>query len=239
MRRREFIMLLGGAAAWPLAARGQQRTLPVVGFLNGNSPEAGAPLLEAFRQGLREERFVDGENVTILPLWADNQYDRLPALAMELVSRRVAVIAAGTPPAAQAAKAATSTIPIVFTTGIDAIRLGLVSSLSRPEGNITGISSLISALATKQLGLLHDQVPNAGLIGVLLNPDFPDVPGKFKETQEAARTVGLELQLIPASTDREIDAAFIRMSALKVGALHVFSEPFLFSRREKIVGLAA
>ena len=131
LRRREFITLIGGAAAWPLAARAQQQAVPVVGFLNGNSPEAGPPLLVAFRQGLAEERFIDGENVTILPLWADNQYDRLPALAMELVSRRVAVIAAGTPPAAQAAKATTSTIPIVFTTGIDAVGLGLVSSLSR------------------------------------------------------------------------------------------------------------
>jgi putative ABC transport system substrate-binding protein len=240
MRRREFIAGLAGAAAWPVAARAQQRSsMPVVGFLNGNSSEAGAPLLAAFRQGLREERYVDGENVTILSRWADNQYDRLPALAMELVTRRVAVIAAGTPPAAQAAKAATSTIPIVFTTGIDAIRLGLVSSLSRPEGNITGISSLISTLTTKQLELLHYQVPQAPLIAVLLNPDYPDVPGKVKETLDAARAVGLQLQVIAANTERDIDAAFTRMTELQVGALVVFSDPFFFSRREKIVALAA
>jgi putative ABC transport system substrate-binding protein len=152
MRRRDFVAGLAGTVTWPLAAESQSQAVPVIGFLNGNSADAGAPLLAAFRQGLREERYVDGENVTILPRWADNQYERLPALAMELVSRQVAVIAAGAPPAAQAAKAATSTIPIVFTTGVDAVRLGLVSSLSRPAGNITGISSLISEIDDKAIG---------------------------------------------------------------------------------------
>jgi len=224
--------------AWPLPPRAQQQAVPVIGFLNGNSAEAGAPLLAAFRQGLREERYIDGENVTVLPRWADNQYERLPALAMELVSRHGAVIAAGTPPAAQAAKAATSIIPIVFTTGFDALRLGLVSSLSRPAGNITGISSLISELATKQLGSIHELAPQAGLIAVLLNPDFRDVSDRLRGVQDAGRTVGLQLEGMPASTDREIDSAFAHMIELRVGGLIVFSDPFLFSRREKIVALA-
>jgi ABC-type uncharacterized transport system substrate-binding protein len=239
MKRRTFIAGLGSAAACSMAARAQQGSLPVIGFLNGNSPEAGASFLAAFRQGLREERFADGENVTILPRWADNQYERLPALAMELVSAHVAVIAAGTPPAAQAAKAATSTIPIVFTTGVDAVQLGLVTSLSRPAGNITGISSLISSLAAKQLGLLHDLVPQAGSVGALVNSDFSDVPAKLKETQDAAHTVGLQLEVIRAGTDRAIEDAFARITALRVGALIVLSDPFLFSRREKIVAFAA
>jgi putative tryptophan/tyrosine transport system substrate-binding protein len=230
---------MGSAAAWPLAAQAEQQAVPVVGFLNGNSAQAGAPLLAAFRLGLREERYVDGENVTILPRWADNQYERLPALAMELVSRHVTVIAAGTPPAAQAAKAATSTIPIVFTTGFDALRLGLVSSLSRPGGNITGISSLISELTTKRLGLIHELVPQVGLIAVLLNPDFRDVPDRLKGVQDAGRTVGLQLEAVAAATDREIDSAFSRMIELRVGALIVFSDPLLVSRRENIVALAA
>jgi putative ABC transport system substrate-binding protein len=239
MRRRDFIAGLAAAATWPVIGHAQQPAVPVVGFLNGNSSEAGALLLAAFRQGLREERYVEGENLTILPRWADNQYNRLPALAMELVSRRVAVIAAGTPPAAQAAKAATSTIPIVFTTGIDAVRLGLVASLSRPAGNITGISSLISAVTTKQLGLLHDLVPQAGFIALLLNPDFYDVSGQFKDTQDAARAIGLQLEVIAARTERDIDAAFARMVELRAGALIVASDPFLFSHREKIAALAA
>jgi putative tryptophan/tyrosine transport system substrate-binding protein len=168
MRRRTFITGLGGVAAWPLVARGQQRAVPVIGFLNGTSSDGGSGFLAAFRQGLREERFVEGENVTIQPLWADGQFDRLPALAMELVNRGVAVIAAGSPPAAQAAKAASSTIPIVFTSGGDAVRLGLVTSMSRPGGNVTGISFLIDELSGKQLGLLHDLVPKVSTIATLL-----------------------------------------------------------------------
>jgi putative tryptophan/tyrosine transport system substrate-binding protein len=195
-------------------------------------------LLAAFRQGLREERFVDGENVTILPRWADNQYERLPVLATELVSAHVAVVAAGTPPAAQAVKEATSRVPIVFITGVDAVQLGLVPSLSHPAGNITGISSLISSLASKQLGLLHDLVPQAGSIAALLNSDFPDVPVKLKEAQDAAHTVGLQLEVVSAGTDMAIDDAFARITALRVDALIVLSDPFLFSRRERIVAFA-
>jgi putative tryptophan/tyrosine transport system substrate-binding protein len=170
MKRREFIAGLGGAAAWPLAARAQRRPVPVIGFLNGSSSDVGSEFLAAFRQGLLEERFVEGENVTIQPRWADGQYDRLPALAMELVNRGVAVISAGSPAAAKAAKAATSTIPIVFTSGGDALRLGLVTSMSRPGGNVTGVSFLVDELSGKQLGLLHDLVPKASTIATLFKP---------------------------------------------------------------------
>jgi putative ABC transport system substrate-binding protein len=240
MKRRDFIAGIGGAVAWPLAARAQQRAVPVIGFLNGGSPEGnGSELLTAFRQGLREERFVEGENVTIQRRWADGQYDRLPALAMELVNRRVAVIAAGSPAAAQAAKAATSTIPIVFTSGGDAVSLGLVPSMSRPGGNVTGISFLIDELSGKQLGLLHDLIPNASVIASLLNPGFVDATRQLKSVQDPARTVGLKLEVMDASTEREIDAAFARMVELRAGALVVFSDPFLIIHREKIVALAA
>ena len=238
--RREFITLLGGAAAvWPLAARAQQAGMPVVGFLNANSPEAGASLLAAFRQGLRDERYVDGENVIIEPWWAAGQYDRLPALAMDLVSRRVAVISAGSPPAAQAARAATSTIPIVFTSGGDAVKQGLVPSLVRPGGNVTGISFLIDELSAKRLGLLHDLVPNAGVIALMLNPGFQDASDQLKGEQDAARSIGLKLEVIAARDDRDIDDAFARIGALRVGALIVSSDPFLLSRHQKILGQAA
>ena len=239
MKIREFITLLGGAAVWPLAARAQQAGMPVVGFLNANSPEAGASLLAAFRQGLREERYVDGENVIIEPWWAAGQYDRLPALAMDLVSRRVAVISAGSPPAAQAARAATSTIPIVFTSGGDAVKQGLVPSLVRPGGNVTGISFLIDELSAKRLGLLHDLVPNAGVIALMLNPGFQDASDQLKGAQDAARSIGLKLEVIAARDDRDIDDAFARIGALRVGALIVSSDPFLLSRHQKILGQAA
>jgi putative tryptophan/tyrosine transport system substrate-binding protein len=239
MRRREFIAGLGSTAAWPLAARGQQRTMPVIGFLNGSSPEGGSEFLTAFRRGLREERFVEGENVTIQPRWADGQYDRLPALAMQLVNRGVAAIAAGSPDAAQAARAATSTIPIVFTSGGDAVRLGLVPSMSRPGGNVTGISFLIAELSGKQLGLLHELVPKASVIASLLNPDFVNAASQLKIVEDVAGAVGLKLEVMFASTEREIDAAFARIVEARAGALFVASDPFLFIHREKIVALAA
>ena len=240
IHRREFITLLGGAAVgWPLAARAQQAGMPVVGFLNANSPEAGASLLAAFRQGLRDERYVDGENVIIEPWWAAGQYDRLPALAMDLVSRRVAVISAGSPPAAQAARAATSTIPNVFTSGGDAVKQGLVPSLVRPGGNVTGISFLIDELSAKRLGLLHDLVPNAGVIALMLNPGFQDASDQLKGAQDAARSIGLKVEVIAARDDRDIDDAFARIGALQVGALIVSSDPFLLSRHQKILGQAA
>jgi putative tryptophan/tyrosine transport system substrate-binding protein len=239
MRRRDFIAGLGGVVAWPVAGRAQQRAVPMIGFLNGNSSEDGAEFLAAFRQGLREDGFVEGENVTIQPRWADGQYDRLPALAMELVNHRVAVIAAGSPSASQAAKAATSTIPIVFTSGGDALRLGLVPSMNRPGGNVTGISFLTDELSGKQLGLLHDLVPKANVIASLLNPSFVDAPLQLKSVQNAARVVGLKLEVMDASTERDIDDAFARMVVSRAEGLVVFSDPFLFIHREKIVALAA
>jgi putative ABC transport system substrate-binding protein len=239
MKRRDFIAGLGGAAVWPAAAWAQQRAVPVIGFLNGTSSEVGSEFLAAFRQGLREERFVEGESVTIQPRWADGQFDRLPALAMELVNRGVAVIAAGSPPAAQAAKAATSTMPIVFTSGGDAVRLGLVPSMSRPRGNVTGISFLIDELSGKQLGLLHDLVPKASTIATSLNPGYDNASGQLKEVQDAARAFGLKLEVMDASTERDIDAAFARMVESRAGALVVLSDPLLFGHREKIVALAA
>jgi putative tryptophan/tyrosine transport system substrate-binding protein len=239
VKRRDFIRGIGGAVAWPRVARAQQPAMPVVGFLNGSSPEGGSDFLTAFRQGLREERFVEGENLTIQPRWADGQYDRLPALATQLVNRGVAVIAAGSPDAAQAAKAATSTIPIVFTSGGDAVRLGLVSSMSRPGGNVTGISFLIAELSGKQLGLLHELVPKASVIASLLNPGFVNAASQLKIVQDVAGAVGLKLEVMFASTEREIDAAFARIVESRAGALIVASDPFLFIHREKIVALAA
>jgi putative tryptophan/tyrosine transport system substrate-binding protein len=240
MRRREFIILIGSAAAaWPLAARAQQNAMPVIGFLNGNSSEAGAPLLAGFRRGLSEQRYIEGENVIVEYRWAGGQYDRLPAMAAELVSRQVAVIAAGSPPAARAAKAATSTIPIVFTSGGDAVQLGLVSNLNRPGGNVTGISFLIDELSAKRMSLLHDLVPNAGVIALLLNPNFVDFSDQVKGAQDAARSIGLKLEVIAARDEHDIDAAFARIGELQAGALIVAADPFMLTVREKILGQAA
>jgi putative tryptophan/tyrosine transport system substrate-binding protein len=239
MKRRQFITLLGGAVAWPLAARAQQPAMPVIGFLNGASAEAAADRARAFRKGLSETGFVEGENVLIQSRWADGQYDRLPGLAMELVSRQVAVIAAGSPPAAQAAKAATSTIPIVFTSGGDAVQLGLVASLNRPGGNVTGISFLIDELSAKRLGLLHDLVPKAGVIALLLNPSFADSSDQLKGAQGAARSIGLKLEVIAARDERDIDDAFVRIAELRAGALIVSTDPFMSIHREKIIAHAA
>jgi len=237
--RRQLLTLLGGAAAtWPIAMRAQQSAVPVIGFLNSNTSEAGASFLAAFRHGLHEERLAEGENVIIQPRWAEGQYDRLTALATELVGRRVAVISAGGPPAAQAAKAATSTIPIVFTSGGDAVQLGLVRSLARPGGNVTGVSFLNDELSAKRLGLIHDLVPKADVIALLLNPSFVDASDQLKGAQ-AARSIGLRLEVIAARDDREIDGAFGHIVELRSGALIVAADPFMFSRREKIVALAA
>jgi putative tryptophan/tyrosine transport system substrate-binding protein len=209
MRRRKFITLLGGtAAAWPLAARAQQAAMPVIGYLSARSPEDTTHLVAAFRRGLVENGYVEGQNVAIEYRWALGQVDRLPALAAELVGRPVAIlVATGGESAALAAKAATSTIPIVFSMG-DPVKAGLVASYNRPGGNATGINLLTQTLEPKRLGLLHELVPQASTIGFLLNPDFPSAEEQSKDMQEAAGAIGLHIHVLRANTDREIEATF-------------------------------
>jgi putative ABC transport system substrate-binding protein len=240
MRRREFISLLGGAAAaWPLAARAQQPAMPVIGFLSGTSPETAR--LRAFRQGLKDAGFIEGENVVIEYRWADDQTDRLPALAAELAQRRVAVIAAiGGIPSALAAKAATTTIPIVFLVGVDPVRLGLVSNLPRPGGNLTGINVINSELASKRLELLRALVPGAIRIGVLVDPtNASGTDATLRDVGAAARTMGLQIQVLNASTSLELDAAFATLVRERSAALIVGSTPFFFDRRVQLALLAA
>jgi putative tryptophan/tyrosine transport system substrate-binding protein len=240
MRRREFISLLGGAAAaWPLAARAQQPAMPVIGFLSGTSPETAR--LRAFRQGLKDAGFIEGENVAIEYRWADDQTDRLPALAAELAQRRVAVIAAiGGIPSALAAKAATTTIPIVFLVGVDPVRLGLVSNLPRPGGNLTGINVINSELASKRLELLRALVPGAIRIGVLVDPtNASGTDATLRDVGAAARTMGLQIQVLNASTSLELDAAFAALVRERSAALIVGSTPFFFDRRVQLALLAA
>jgi len=240
MKRRAVITLLGGAAAaWPLAARAQQPAVPVVGFLNSVSPGPFARMVAGFRQGLGEAGYVEGQNVTVEYRWAEGQNDRLPALAANLVGRQVAVIAAtGGPAPVLAAKAATSLIPIVFVSGADPIKAGLVASLNRPGGNITGVSPLLSALGSKRLELLHLLVPKAGVIGVFVNPNF-DAELQVQEVQAAAVPLGLKLEIIPASTEAEIDKAFTTVAQQRVAALFVANDPYFDSHRDQIIGLAA
>jgi putative ABC transport system substrate-binding protein len=239
MRRREFMTLLGGAAAaWPLAARAQQPVRPVIGYLSARSPDDTAHLVAAFRRGLGEQGFVEGQNVTIEYRWALGQYDRLPAMATELVRLPVTVLAAtGGEPAALAAKVATSTIPIVFTVGGDPVKLGLVASYNQPGGNATGVSLLTSPLEAKRLGLLRELVPQATTIGFLLNPNLDR--DQLSGVQEAARTINLQIHVLRASTDREIDLAFETVAPQRIQALAVAGDPFFDTRREKLVALAA
>jgi putative ABC transport system substrate-binding protein len=240
MRRREFITLLGGAAAaWPLAARAQQ-TMPVIGFLDSRSPDALTDRLRGLRQGLKEAGYVEGENVIIVYRWAENQMDRLPVLAAELVHRQVAVIATtGGTAVTFAAKAATSTIPIVFTAGEDPVRLGLVASLARPGGNLTGINFFTTELAAKQLELLRALVPAATRVAVLVNPaNATTKESTLRDVEGATRAMGLQIQVHNASTSREIDAAFATSVRERPDALFVAGDPFLNARRVQLALLA-
>jgi putative tryptophan/tyrosine transport system substrate-binding protein len=241
MRRREFIAGLGGSAvSWPLAVRAQQPTMPVVGFVNGGSAVGSAGLLVAFRKGLGESGYVEGENVTVEYHWLEGQYNGLTALMADLVRRRVAVIATANAPPAIAAKAATTTIPIVFTVGEDPVKLGLVASLARPGGNVTGFNGFNGELASKRLALLHQLVPKAVRVAVLVNPaDATTAETTLRDAQEAARALGLQIDLLNASTSSEIDAAFASVAREHLDVLFVALDPFFFARRVQIAALAA
>jgi putative ABC transport system substrate-binding protein len=241
MKRREFITLLGGAAvAWPLSARAQQPAMPVIGLLDTRSPEALTDRLRGFRRGLKDTGYVEGENVAIEYRWAENQLDRLPVLAAELVRRRVALIAtSGGPAVAFAAKAATTTIPIVFAVADDPVRLGLVASLSRPDGNLTGINFLVGELTAKRLELLRALVPAATRLAGLVNPaNATNTETTLRDVEPAARTMGLEIQVLNASTSREIDAAFATIARERPDALFVGNDAFFNARRVQLVLLA-
>jgi ABC-type uncharacterized transport system substrate-binding protein len=239
MRRREFIALLGGAAVWPAEAHTQQSAAPVIGFISTGSPTTFAPLVAAFQRGLSEAGYIDGHNVHIEYRWAEGRYDQLPVLAAELVRQKVAVIAAFTPPAAVAAKAATSTIPIAFMSGTDPVKLGLVASLNRPEGNVTGATFFTTGLEQKWLELLHELVPNAALVAVLVNPNFAAVESQLKDLSMAARAIGLQIVTLRANSENGIDAAFVALFEQRVGALLVAWDPFFYSQRDQLVALAA
>src|SRR5580704_2193757 len=239
MRRREFITLVGGVAVWPLAARAQQ-SMPVIGYLGLTSLEAFAALTAAFRRGLGETGFVEGQNVEIKYRWARGQFDQLPALAADLVAQQVSVIAAlGTPASATAAKAATSTIPIVFVTGADPVDLGLVKSLNRPAGNATGVYMLTVALEPKRLELIHELVPDAADIGIIADPNSPDTVEQMKSLSTAASSLGRRLKTMNVSGENDIEPAFAAMAEQRVAAAVVTSSPVYLPQRQKFVALAA
>ena len=239
MRRREFLGVLGGAAAaWPLAARAQQPAMPVVGLFRSSAADGSEHLVAAFLRGLNESGFVPGQNVEIEYRWADGVPDRLPALARDLVSRPVAVIVANQA-AAKAAKAATGTVPIVFTTGADPVGIGLVASLNRPGGNVTGVVFTVGELAGKRLGLLHEMVPRAFVIGALLDPNAPGNIEALKGVEEAHRVIGRQVKIVEAVREHELDAAVKSIVQARVGALLVGGGPFFLSQRRQIVALAA
>lgn len=241
MKRREFITLVGGvAAAWPLLAHAQQRPMPVIGFLHSASPGPFARAVDAFRQGLSEAGYVEGQNVAIEYRWAEGQYDRLPALAADLAGGHVSVIVAvaGNAPAL-AAKAATTTIPIVFVSGGDPVSAGLVASLNRPGGNVTGVSWIATALVPKQMELLRRSVGNAALIAALVNPSYPDHDLQLQELQQGADAIGQEIKVVQAASAHDIDTAFVSLVQMSANALIVANDPFFVNRRDQIVALAA
>jgi len=240
MRRRDFITLLGGATAWPLAARAQQGAMPVIGFLQSGSSGGTAHMVAAFQTGLREAGYIEGQNVGIIYRYADGQYDRLPVLAAELVRSQVAVLAAtGGDPAIVAARAATTTIPIVFTTGSDPVALGYVASLNRPGGNVTGVVLLTSSLEAKRIGLLRQLLPKVDVFGVLVNPTYTVSAAQLKEVQAAAASINVRLIVANASADRDLEAAFALLVQQDAGAVFVAADPFFNTRRDQIVALAA
>jgi ABC-type uncharacterized transport system substrate-binding protein len=237
MKRRDFITLLGGAAAaWPLAARAQQAAMPVIGFLNGGSPDGYAPMLAGFRQGLKETGYIEGQNAAIEYRWLEGQYERAPSTAAELVRRQVAVIVANTP-GNLAAKAATTTIPIVFSTGGDPVQMGLVASLNRPGGNVTGVTQMNQEVAPKRLELAHELVPTATTIALLVNRTSPNTEPQVKDLQAAARKLGLQLHVLHASIDRDFDTVFATLAQLRPGALVIGPDGFFNSRSKLLAAL--
>jgi putative ABC transport system substrate-binding protein len=240
MRRREFITLFGGAAAtWPLAVGAEPQAVPLIGFLASRSPEDSVDVVAAFRKGLEEFGFIEGQNVAIEYRWAQGRYEQLPVLAADLVVWPVRVMAAFGPPAAQAAKAATSSIPIVFTSGGDPVTMGLVASLNRPGGNISGVNLYTGLLAPKRLALLRELIPSVGVIAVLRNPSNPESEPELREAHAAAGELKQEIVVLSAATEAEIEQVFAAAARRQVGALMVASDPFFLSRREQIVDLAA
>ena len=234
MKRRDFITLLGGAiVALPSAARAQRPTMPVIGFLNSRAPSENPAILAAFLRGLKEAGYVEGQNVTVEYRWADGQYDRLPGLAADLVGRQVAVIISNGP-SARIAKAATSTIPIVFAVGFDPVTFGLVTNLSRPDGNLTGVSILDVEIGPKRLELLHELIPNEAVMALLVNPTTPAAETIVRAVQAAARDLGLKLHVLHATTDRDFDAVFATVAQLRAGALVIGGDPFFTSRSKQL-----
>ena len=238
MRRRDFITLIGAAAAWPLAARGQQPGVPVIGYLDGGSLGTSAHVVAAIRKGLSETGYVEGSNINIEYHWAEGNYDRLSAMAAEVAHRQVAVIVAMGTPSAFAAKAATSTVPIVFGGGIDPVQAGLVSSLHRPGGNVTGVTSMNAEIETKRLGLLNELLPRATRFAVLVNPNSPLAEFDIKDAQASAKTIGRQIEILTASTNREIDAAFASLVQKGAEALLIGPDVFFTNRRVQLATLA-
>jgi putative tryptophan/tyrosine transport system substrate-binding protein len=237
IERRKFLATVGAAAAWPLAARAQQPTIPVVGFLNGASAWEYAYVVGAFRQGLKETGYVEGQNVAIEYRWAEGHYERLPTLVADLLSRHVTVIAANAP-AAVAAKAATTSIPVVFVTAADPVKIGFVASLNRPGGNLTGVALLSVELAPKKLQILHELVPTERTVGLLVNSTNPNAETQSRDLQVAAQSLGLRLHVLHANSESDFDKAFAAMAQLRVGALVIGTDGFLNSRSEQLAALA-